>query len=434
MSQATRIGMGVGSNDNTVALTMGFDNFFLESYVADRPPIEPVSNEFSFPAERPHLLFTGTGTTNTWNINSTVTGAFGSMSMQSGPNFNDNRSDNLNGPQMQYYLNFPSAGDWYVWVRMRREPSVGNSSSRDSIHLGLNGQAVTLGSFGLSDGITHTQFNWLNMFNGSRVKVTVPTAGTHVVNVWQREAGTLVDHFFLSQNQNATPPTLSTSLACNISPYELWAARYTRTITVTDPTTLTFNLSGNDGYRLYLDGLAVGGNLTNSGNQSGSYTPETLQPGSHEIMIEYVAQYASDGNHLQLQYVLESPVFHTDANPGGNYAENQSASIILEGEINLAGQPNAALTWWDRYDVGNQDTMYVEINEVAGGMDEAVGQPSNWVEVYSRTAHTSNDWKKRLVDLSPYAGQKISIRFRLSALNTDDEDDGWYIDDIEIAD
>lgn len=435
MSATAQLGAAVSSYDTNQIFTLEFDNFRVDETVFTRPAYTAdASGNISIAAERPHLMTSAGG--RSWEITPGTTAgfqnAFEGNSMRAMPNWGTNAGDSTNGPQLMYQVNFPSTGDWYVSLRGRAD-----SGNDDSVHIALDGNTpVTYGSSGLSDGFSTSSnsWNWVETFQGSRVRVNVPTAGVHNLGIWMREDGVAVDHIFLSKNAGATKPSLGFDEGCYTGdPSELWGARYTRSVTVSDPTNITFDLAANDAYRLYIDGLPIGGNLNTVGDNSGTYTPQTLQPGTHTIMIEYVARFNDDGNKLRLAYILESKVFHTDPSAGGNYPENEAASVILEGEIDLTNENNATLTWWDRYDVGNQDTMYVEINTVAGA-DPAVGAANTWTELYSRTDHTNNEWRKRLVDLTPYVGEKVVIRFRFSALNTDEERDGWYIDDVEVSD
>ncbi len=112
-----------------------------------------------------------------------------------------NAGNTLSGPKLDYDINFASSGTYYVWVRMTG-PDVGS----DSIHVGLNGQASTLGSFGLSTNPTDT-FAWTNGQSslGRRVTITVPAAGVQTLNVWMREDGVKVDDIRVAKSINYDP-------------------------------------------------------------------------------------------------------------------------------------------------------------------------------------------------------------------------------------
>ncbi|MBZ0309379.1 MAG: immune inhibitor A [Anaerolineae bacterium] len=87
--------------------------------------------------------------------------------------------------------------------------------------------------------------------------------------------------------------------------------------------------------------------------------------------------------------------------------------------------------------MGNLDSIIVEVS-VIGGNDPAPGAGTTWTSVYNAYNFTNTSWRKRLVDLSAFAGQRIVIRFRLDAINDNSVNaaatgDGWYIDDIQIS-
>ena len=102
-------------------------------------------------------------------------------------------------PRLDYELDFPSAGRWYVFVRGRAD---GNNS--DSLHVGLDGSAINT-----SDRISGFGTSWTwsvnTMDNGNVPYFDVSSAGTHTVNVWMREAGMEFDRLVLSQDANYRP-------------------------------------------------------------------------------------------------------------------------------------------------------------------------------------------------------------------------------------
>ncbi|MEM1013537.1 MAG: hypothetical protein AAGI46_15110, partial [Planctomycetota bacterium] len=112
-----------------------------------------------------------------------------------------NTRDDLTGPRLDYDINFQNSGTYYVWVRM-----TGDGGANDSIHVGLNGQASTLGGFGLSSGDDNV-FRWTNGTNSlsRRITVDVPSPGVHTLNVWMREDGVKVDDIRVARSINFDP-------------------------------------------------------------------------------------------------------------------------------------------------------------------------------------------------------------------------------------
>jgi len=109
------------------------------------------------------------------------------------------------GARMDYAVEFPTAGTYYVWVRGRA-----SEGTDDSILIGLNGQISTGEGWGLS-GFNNPagEYLWSNSIlttGGSlRAMVNVPSAGSHTFSAWMREDGTVIDTFLLTQDPNFQP-------------------------------------------------------------------------------------------------------------------------------------------------------------------------------------------------------------------------------------
>ncbi|MCE5276587.1 MAG: tandem-95 repeat protein [Planctomycetaceae bacterium] len=145
---------------------------------------------------------TGDGANTAWTATTALTGFSGAGAMQALPNAKVSLGDSLVGARMDYAIEFKTPGTYYVWVR-----TLGATGSDDSIHVGLDGQAVTTGSWGMSD--TTATWDWNNSkvdaSGATRVTVNVATAGVHTLNVWMREDGTAVDKIVLSRDATFTP-------------------------------------------------------------------------------------------------------------------------------------------------------------------------------------------------------------------------------------
>ncbi|MCK4722726.1 MAG: choice-of-anchor J domain-containing protein, partial [Dehalococcoidia bacterium] len=81
------------------------------------------------------------------------------------------------------------------------------------------------------------------------------------------------------------------------------------------------------------------------------------------------------------------------------------------------------LSFWHRYSLqANNDWGYVDVS---------TDQGNTWTTIYFVTGHHT-DWKEEQIDLSQYAGGILTFRFRLKS-DGDLRYDGWYIDDVSIA-
>jgi len=102
-------------------------------------------------------------------------------------------------PGLSFDVNFSAGGTYYIWVRGQ-----GPDDAGDSVHVGLNGQAVST-----ADNISSFpagSFNWSGQtMDGPVATLTVPGPGAHTVNVWMREDGFLFDKLLLTTNANLTP-------------------------------------------------------------------------------------------------------------------------------------------------------------------------------------------------------------------------------------
>ena len=101
-------------------------------------------------------------------------------------------------PRLDFNVTFSTSGVHYVWLR-----GLGPDGDSDSCHVGLDGAAPAS-----SRHLTYfdTTWSWSNeIAGGGRATITVPSAGTHVVNVWMREAGWRFDKLVLTPDPDYTP-------------------------------------------------------------------------------------------------------------------------------------------------------------------------------------------------------------------------------------
>lgn len=135
-----------------------------------------------------------------WTSYTATAGYSGASALQATTNtgVNNNTGYVTASPRLDYRINFVKTGVHYVWVR-----GLGATGSDDSVHVGLDGQAVTtadrISGFG-------TAYTWTrSTMDGPVATINVTTPGVHVVNLWMREDGTVVDKLVLTTNANYTP-------------------------------------------------------------------------------------------------------------------------------------------------------------------------------------------------------------------------------------
>jgi hypothetical protein len=139
------------------------------------------------------------------------------------------------------------------------------------------------------------------------------------------------------------------------------------------------------------------------------------------------------------------PVINTQA-PSGQYQwyshRGDDTNTRLTRTVDLTGVDAATLNYWTWYDIEDSwDYGYVEVSTDGGQVWTILQTPRSATENPSGNAYGPGytgksgnggpDWIEESLDLSPYAGQKIQIRFEYV---TDDAVNrpGWSLDDISI--
>ena len=107
--------------------------------------------------------------------------------------------------------------------------------------------------------------------------------------------------------------------------------------------------------------------------------------------------------------------------PGVDYGNSENSYILTAVDLTSAVWP--VLTFWDRHDLPTSgDWAWVEIST----------DGSHWGSYYN-VLGTRTEWQKQQIDLSPWIGQaNVRIRFYLQTDGSTTAD-GWYIDDVSIA-
>jgi len=142
--------------------------------------------------------------THSWTLETAVTDYSGSGYLNATPNSGLNQNTGYVGvsPEVQFSVDFPAAGTYYVWVRGHAD-----GGGDDSIHLGLDGAAV-----GTADRVSvfdHGSGGWTwsghAMSSEGRIEITVASAGTHTINAWMREDGFRFDKIAVADSASLQP-------------------------------------------------------------------------------------------------------------------------------------------------------------------------------------------------------------------------------------
>ncbi len=136
---------------------------------------------------------------------------------------------------------------------------------------------------------------------------------------------------------------------------------------------------------------------------------------------------------------VSSPSSFTDS-PGGNYANNTTATLTFNNNIDLTGALGAELefaTQWDietDWDYGqilistNNGSTWTPLAGLYTNLGTGSFQP-NGQPLYDGTQTT---WVNETINLSSYIGQNVKFRFLLRSDGSVNKD-GWYVDDIKLS-
>jgi len=190
------------SSDNEVIV--GGDEGMLYHYKFNPPPIlEPFvlskegNNIISIEAEDfdSNVPFGGSG----WEPQPVET-ASGKISMKALPNSGRDIKDKFitfdptkDAPKMDYRINFPEAGKWYVWILGR------GGHDDNSVHVGMFDKEVsTANSITVGTG-SATEFSWTNINgNGTPAYLDLTNMGVHTINVVMQKDGVEIDKIVLT--------------------------------------------------------------------------------------------------------------------------------------------------------------------------------------------------------------------------------------------
>lgn len=137
------------------------------------------------------------------------------------------------------------------------------------------------------------------------------------------------------------------------------------------------------------------------------------------------------------------PFSFTDS-PLGTYKANTENSLTLKNQITLSGYQSAELRFYTYWEIESTwDFAVIEVSTNNGvswtncqtklsRKASAIDGSKQPINTFGYDAYTpSGDWIEQSVDLTPFLGKNILIRFRMSS-DVAENRDGWYVDDIKI--
>ena len=133
-----------------------------------------------------------------------------------------------------------------------------------------------------------------------------------------------------------------------------------------------------------------------------------------------------------------SPASITDS-PSGDYGNNANKSITLTNTIDLTSAVYADLSYWAKWDLeAGYDYVQIKISTNGG---------TTWVPLTGKYTHagtqyqapgepvydgTQSSWVNESINLTPYIGHTIKLRFTLKS-DSYTTGDGFYFDDVVVT-
>ncbi|MDA0988103.1 MAG: immune inhibitor A [Chloroflexi bacterium] len=197
----------------------------------------------------------------------------------------------------------------------------------------------------------------------------------------------------------------------------------------------------------YLDSREVGNNFYEGLNVGVRPSKTMSEYGQHSGAVpqyagEYVEVRLKEGDALvSFQGQQDTPLLPTSAHSGsycwwGNRGDSIDSSLTRSFDLSRVSQ--ATLNFWSWYSIEESwDYAYVEVSSDGGEswniLEGGLASPQNSLGLGFGAGYTgqSKGWQEDSVDLTPYAGMEVLLRFEYvtdAALN----EDGICIDDISI--
>lgn len=110
--------------------------------------------------------------------------------------------------------------------------------------------------------------------------------------------------------------------------------------------------------------------------------------------------------------------------PGGDYANDVSASLTLASPVDLSAATSPVLSFEQRLSLASGDLASVEVSTDSG---------ASWQPIATYGSSQTSGWRRERIDLQSYSGSpSLLVRFRIQS-NASLTADGWYVDDISLG-
>ncbi|MEM6332874.1 MAG: LamG-like jellyroll fold domain-containing protein [Planctomycetota bacterium] len=189
------------NGDNQLVVPLSEEMSIIEVTLHPDDPFQQSSTDglVSVEAEQYHNQRVGENHSWTLDTSSGSGGAHLDVGPDIGPGYSNYEDD---APRLDFKVNFESTGTHYVWVLGRS--SSNNPGGSDSVHVGLNDQAVS--SADKITGFNSGSFSWKrSTMDGPVATINVTQTGVQNLNVWMREDGFQFDKIVLTTSSSYVP-------------------------------------------------------------------------------------------------------------------------------------------------------------------------------------------------------------------------------------
>jgi hypothetical protein len=145
---------------------------------------------------------------------------------------------------------------------------------------------------------------------------------------------------------------------------------------------------------------------------------------------------ASSGTWGLITTDFRSSSHSISASPGQNYALNANSILAIPptNAIDLTNATHPYLSFWHKYSIASTclgGPIYCTTYYDYGYVEVSTNYGVTWTQIASFTGEITS-WTPQELDLTPYIGNKILVRFRLWDGGYGNVSWGWFLDDVEV--
>jgi hypothetical protein len=161
-----------------------------------------------------HKAGTGAAQHATWQPVTTFPGYAGVSALQALPNSGVAAQEPGVGPALLYHIAFTTTGTYYLALRGLVPGSPGAADTNNSVHVGVDGSSLTDATGRGFEFVAHPGFAWQTThtiidtaggqapYAQERTVLHIAEPGVHVLAIWMREDGVVLDRIVLSTSMS----------------------------------------------------------------------------------------------------------------------------------------------------------------------------------------------------------------------------------------